>query len=64
MKVKILASQCVKATQKLFGDFGMRQWQHWTQNLEDEQFPLTIPDLLISLLAIGTLIASSLGVLA
>jgi len=64
MKAKILGSHCVKATQKLFGAFGMRQWQHWTQNLEDEQFPLTIPDLLISLLAIGTLIASSLGVLS
>lgn len=63
MKVRILASQCVKATQKLFGDFGMRQWQHWTQNLEDEQFPLTIPDLLISLMAVSTLIATGLGVL-
>ena len=63
MKVRILASQCVKATQKLFGAFGMRQWKHWTQNLEPEQFPLTIPDLLISLMAVSTLIATGLGVL-
>lgn len=63
MKVRIRASQCVKATQKLFGDFGMRQWKHWTQNLEPEQFPLTIPDLLISLMAVSTLIATGLGVL-
>lgn len=63
MKAKILGSHCVKATQKLFGAFGMRQWQHWTQNLEDEQFPLTIPDLLISLMAVSTLIATGLGVM-
>lgn len=65
MRAKILDTLSVKVTLKLFGGFGMNQFESLIQAWEkmETDFPLTIPDLLIVLLAIGTLVASGLGVL-
>ncbi len=65
MKAKILDIPSVKVTLKLFGGFGMNQYEPLIQAWEKMKtdFPLTIPDLLMAILAVSTLIATGLGVL-
>ncbi len=65
MRAKILGIPSVKVTLKLFGGFGMNQYEPLIQAWEkmEIEFPLTIPDLLMVILAISTLIATGLGVM-
>jgi len=65
MRAKILDIPSVKVTLKLFGGFGMNQYEPLINAWEkmETDFPLTIPDLLMVILAISTLIATGLGVM-